>query len=61
MKPENAEKLGLLADKIDNLVAGLELPMAPDFHLEQLKQILPDISKGMKEIHIEETGENPWV
>jgi hypothetical protein len=52
--------LGEEADRLDSLVAGLELPLPPQFHLEQLKEILPDISKQIKLFVIQEAGENPW-
>ena len=54
------EKLGQLIDSIDNLSHGLNLPMPASFHVEQLKKILPDKVKELKEVYIEITGENPW-
>jgi hypothetical protein len=60
MKPENLEKIALLSDKIENLGCGLELPMLPLFHVEQMKKQLPRIAEEIRTIYKEETGENPW-
>ena len=38
---ENYEKLGTLIDDLESLCFGLELKMSADFHLDQLKEILP--------------------
>jgi len=60
MNKGNLDKIGILADEIDNLIAGLNIPMEPSFHIDMLKKILPEKSKVLKQIFIEETGENPW-
>jgi hypothetical protein len=54
------EKFGLEIDRIDNLIAGLNLPMAAEFHITQLKLILPEISQNLKDLYIEMYNENPW-
>lgn len=54
------EKLGQLIDSIENLVYGLELPMPPAFHVDRLKEILPEKVKELKEVFVEIVGENPW-
>jgi len=54
------EKLGQLIDSIDSLAHGLSLPMPSQFHVDQLKEILPEKVKELKESFIEITGENPW-
>ena len=61
MKEESIEKLGELKDRIDNLIAGLNIPMGDSFHLGQLKRILPELSKDVKDIYIEEVGDDIWV
>jgi len=54
------EELGLQADSLDNLVAGFNLPFPAEFHVEQLKKILPEISQKIKDYYEATTGENPW-
>lgn len=54
------EKLGQLIDSIDSLAHGLNLPMSAEFHLEQLKKILPQKVEALKESFVELSGENPW-
>lgn len=54
------EKLGQLIDSIDSLANGLNIPMPSDFHVQQLKSILPERVKKLKESFVEITGENPW-
>jgi len=54
------ENLGQLIDDIDSLAHGLSLPMSADFHVQQLKIILPEKVEEFKKIFVEITGENPW-
>lgn len=54
------EKLGQLIDSIDSLAHGLNLPMSAEFHIEQLKKILPQKVEALKESFVELSGENPW-
>lgn len=54
------EKLGQLIDSIDSLVHALSIPMSAEFHIQQLKTILPEKVKELKESFIEIAGENPW-
>lgn len=51
------DKIGLLADKIDDLLGALTLPMPSQFHVEQMKRELKDVSKELKEIHKELGGD----
>lgn len=60
MKEENLEKLGLLKDRIDTLLASLLLPVPNDFHIKQMKGILPELSKEAKDIYTAEGGEDIW-
>lgn len=57
---EQVEKIGEIADQIDNLMGAMKIPMPPNFHLEQLKSALPEISGKLKEIYVKSLGENPW-
>jgi len=60
MQQQNFDKIGIATDRIENLVAGLDLPLDPKFHIEQLKKILPEIVTQIREGLVAETGENPW-
>ena len=55
-----SEDLAELADRIDNLRCGLDIPMSPEFHIKQMKVELEVLSKDLKELYIKETGENTW-
>tara|TARA_R110000824_G_scaffold187984_1_gene369278 strand:+ start:1512 stop:1694 length:183 start_codon:yes stop_codon:yes gene_type:complete len=57
---DNLEKIGQTVDDLESLIAGLAIPMPPQFHLDQLKNILPEKIKAIKEAVIAESGENPW-
>lgn len=57
---DNFDELGRQADRLDNLVAGIAMPLPPQFHLDQLTEILPDISAQIKAFVVAHTGEDPW-
>jgi len=57
---DNFEKLGQLIDSIENLAHGLNIPMPSDFHVSQLKKLLPKKVEELKAVFVEITGENPW-
>jgi hypothetical protein len=57
---EELEQLGQLVDRLDNLRAGLNLPMPPTFHVSQMKPILEEVSAELKTIVIGLAGTNPW-
>ncbi len=54
------ETLGQLIDDLDDLTYALNIPMSDEFHVKQLKKILPKKVQDLKEVFIEITGENPW-
>lgn len=60
MSEESLDKIGSLVDDLESLVAGFSIPMGADFHLEQLKQILPEKVEILKSVYISESGENLW-
>ena len=45
-----SEDLAELADRVDNLRCGLDIPMSPEFHIEQMKVELEVLSKDLKTI-----------
>lgn len=55
-----SEEFGEIIDRIDNLLGSLELPMPAEFHVNQMKHELSEISDKLKRIYVEEEGENPW-
>ena len=57
---EAQENLGIAIDRLDSLAHGLQLPMPAEFHLRQLKTLLPEVVKDLKESFVAVTGENPW-
>lgn len=60
MKDENADSLGRLSDKCDNLFHASKLPMPDKLHKEQLASAMEDIRDELRKIYIDETGQNPW-
>jgi hypothetical protein len=57
---EAQESLGIAIDRVDSLAHGLQLPMPAEFHIRQLKNLLPDVVKDLKQGFVAVTGENPW-
>ncbi|HCZ8394890.1 hypothetical protein CMT42_14785 [Elizabethkingia anophelis] len=60
MNEEQKETLGGIADKVNNLTGALEIPMPADFHVTQLKSILPEVVQELRDLYKDVTGENPW-
>ena len=61
MKNNNDNELGQVKDTIDNLLGAMEIPMPAEFHVKQLKLALKDLSDKVRNIYIDETGEDPWT
>lgn len=38
----------------------LEIPMPVEFHVNQMKRELEEVSDKLKRIYVEEEDENPW-
>ena len=47
-------------ERIDNLRGALEIPMPVEFHVNQMKRELEEVSDKLKRIYVEEEDENPW-
>lgn len=47
-------------ERIDNLWGALEIPMPVEFHVNQMKRELEEVSDKLKRIYVEEEDENPW-
>lgn len=56
----NIEKIGKLADTVDNLLAAMSLPVSPKIHLDGLRDNLARLSLELKEIYQNVTGHDPW-
>lgn len=57
---DKLENLGQAIDRLDSLAHGLQLPLAPQMHVDQLKELLPEVVAELKKGFVEATGENPW-
>jgi len=57
---DNLNKIGMLTDRLDNLIKALELPIPAKMHVEIIERILPDIRDDIRKAIIAESGENPW-
>lgn len=60
MTDEQLEKFGTIVDDIDNLCHGLNLPLGPEFHIEQLRELLPQKVADLRRLYVEVSGANPW-
>jgi hypothetical protein len=47
-------------EKVDNLLAAMEIPVPAEFHVNQMKRELREVSDKLKQIYVEEEDENPW-
>lgn len=54
------QEIGDMADTMDNLVAATQMKLPAEFHLQQLKGNLIEMSAQIKEYYVAMTGENPW-
>ncbi len=57
---DQIERLGLLADELDNLHGATQLAMPAAFHLKQLQRALPELSAKIKALVVEISGDDPW-
>lgn len=60
MLEQEREALGQAIDRVDSLAHGLELPLPAEFHVKQLKTLLPEIVEELKAGFVMVTSENPW-
>ena len=57
---EDQEKLGELIYSIDNLAHMIKTPVAPEFHVECLREILPARLADLKAAFVAVVGHDPW-
>lgn len=55
------DQIGKAADRVDNLIGALQLPLPAQMHVDQLKIALPELRDMLRLIYIAETGEDPWA
>lgn len=60
MTEEQIEELGQIADTVDNLAGAMQLGMPAQFHLDQLKVLLPQVADRIKKLVVDISGDNPW-
>ena len=54
------EDIALQVDRIDYLLAGMSMPIDNSFHIEALKESLPDMKGKLKQAYFELGGEDVW-
>lgn len=54
------EELGQAIDRVENLQYAIQIPMPAEFHVEQLKILLPEVVQELKDAFVKCSGENPW-
>ena len=60
MKAENAEKLAAIVERLDNLKHALMMPLPDNIHVMGVKPAIPEMHQELKDLYIDEVGENPW-
>lgn len=57
---DQMEIIGQAADRIDNLLSAANMPLPDKTKLDCTLKDIEEISKQLKTVVIEVTGENPW-
>ena len=60
MTNEQAEKLGGIVEKADNLLGATNLPLPPQVHINGLKSGLGEVRKIAHALYVELVGNDPW-
>ena len=60
MSDEQLEELELIADQVDNLMAGLLIPTSEQFQIGQLKRLLLVVSYRLKKLYQDCGGSDHW-
>ena len=55
-----SDRIGRLADRVDNFVSASRLPMPDALRVQALQDGLPDVVEALRNIYREMTGEDPW-
>jgi hypothetical protein len=60
MAPAPEHTLGEAIDRVDNLAHALQLPLAPESHLQNLRVALPEAVQQLKDAYVRLFNVNPW-
>ena len=60
MTDDQINKLGEAIDRVDNCAHGLQIPFDNAIHVNNLRELLPEIVVELKAAFVEVTGQNPW-
>lgn len=60
MTEDHAERLGKLADSLDNMLYAAKLPVPPHMHVTVLTEKIRSARDEIAAIVREATGEDPW-
>lgn len=47
-------------DRLDNLVAALDLPVSSKVHVQVLRESLPELAADLKSAYLSAGGDNHW-
>ena len=57
---DHLDLLGKQIERLENLRAGLEMQLPAQMHLDQLKNVLPEIYLRLRWIHTQIAGHDLW-
>lgn len=60
MTEDQQEQLGEMVDTIRNLLAARNIPMSPQFHLDQWTAKLKELQGEIREMLVEDGAEDHW-
>ena len=60
MTQEQLDQIGEIADDCDNFAHAAQLPMPPQFHVEQLTRGFEHVRDLLRALYVEASGDNPW-
>ena len=57
---EQVERVAKAAEKANNLLGALQLPLPPHTHIEGCRSNIQDVRDELRKIVVEVKGEDPW-
>lgn len=60
LNEEQLDRLGRLADTLENTLFGTRMPMPATFHLDAVKTIAREVRDEIATLYREVSGEDPW-
>lgn len=61
MSPENAERIGKLADELDAMLYSAKMPLPSAIHVTALAEKIREARNVLVDVFRDETGEDPWA